>query len=143
MKSRFYVAGLVASALLLSAACGSADDQASAADDMSAFAEDDGMDVSELPADFPRDLIPPRFTTLLYSDMRNLNGFEGASFESSEPVERSIQHYMDLLGEPTINVDSDRGERNVQWHSTPWSPWIVGVMGNDSETFVSVSKIPK
>ena len=141
MKSRITLAGLFVSGMLLSAACGSAEDETSEADDMSAFAEESGAEQAELPADFPRDLIPPRFTTSFYTDMRHINGTEGVSFESSEPVQSSIQHYTALLGEPTINIDSEDGERSMQWHSTPWSGWIVGILGNDNETFVSVSKI--
>ena len=143
MKSGFYIAGLIASALLLSSACSSAADEAGQADYAGAYAGENGEDAAELPADFPRDLIPPQFTASYYTDMKHINGTESAGFESAEPVQRTIQHYLELLGEPTINVDSEGGERNVQWHSTQWPGWIVGVLGNPNETIVSVSKMPE
>lgn len=143
MKSGFYVAGLFASGILLLAACGSGADEFDDADDMDTFVEESSTDPSDFPADFPRELIPLRYTTSHYTDMKHINGLEGAAFGSSEPVQHAIQHYVELLGDPTINVDSEEGERNVQWHKTPWPPWIVAVMGNDSETMVSVSKIPE
>ena len=142
MRSGPYVAGLLASVMLLPAACGSWDGENAEADDTNAFAEESGTNLSDLPADFPRELIPEQYTTLYYTDMKHINGTVGASFESFEPVEPTIQHYMALLGEPTINVDSDDGERNVQWHKTRWPGWIVGVLGNDGETIVSVTKVP-
>ena len=143
MKSRFSLVGLLVSGMFLSTACGSAEDEANDSDDMSAYTAESGTEQAELPADFPRDLIPPRFTTSFYTDMKHINGTETAAFESSEPVTSSIQHYVALLGEPTISVDSEDGQKSVQWHSTPWSGWIVGVLGDDNETIVSVSKLPE
>jgi hypothetical protein len=58
-------------------------------------------------------------------------------------VSERRNHYVGLLGEPTINVTSAEGERNVQWHTSPYPPWIVGVLGEPSEAIASVSKPPQ
>ena len=143
MKNKFALAGLFATGMLLSTACGGADDETSESEELSAYAGESGAEQAELPADFPRDLIPPRFTSSFYTDMKHINGTEGAAFESSEPVQSTIEHYVALLGEPTLSVDSEDGQKNVQWHTTPWAGWIVGVLGSDTETIVSVTKLPE
>lgn len=140
MKNRFTLVGLFVLSMSLSA-CGSADDENTEASDTGTTVADNVGERADLPADFPADLIPPQYTSSFYTDMTHINGTEGASFESSEPVQGSIQHYLTLLGEPTIDIDTGDGERSVQWHTTPWSGWIVGVTGNDTETIVGVSKV--
>ena len=66
---------------------------------------------------------------------------ESANFTSAAPVQPAIDRYTGLLGEPTISVDAGEGDRTVQWHETPYAPWIVGVIGNDGETIVSISRM--
>lgn len=130
MRNGPYAAGIIASAMLISMACSSADDETS-------------TNVTQLPQDFPRELIPESYSSMHYMDMKHINGTETVAFESTEAVEDSIQHYVELLGDPTVSVEGDDGEWNANWHSTPWPPWIVGVLGNEGETFVSVSKLPE
>lgn len=130
MRSGLYTAGVIASVMLLSIACSSADDET-------------GTDMTQLPEDFPRELIPENYSSMHYMDMKHINGTETVAFESSDPVNDSIQHYVELLGDPTVNVEGDDGQWNANWHSTPWPPWIVGVMGNEGESLISVSKLPE
>lgn len=104
---------------------------------------EDSIDLSDMPADFPLELAPPNYDTAKYLDLRHINGTRAGAFESSANVQESIDYYVGLLGEPKINVDGGDGDRLVQWHESPFPPWVVGVMGNAGETIVTVSTIPQ
>lgn len=130
---------LMSVALLSLVACGGGDDESYDEDDSGYVASQEAFDESELPTDFPRDLIPPDYHTGGYAELGEVSG---ASFESSAPVQESIDYYTELLGEPKLAVDSGDGDRLVQWHETPYPPWVVGVLGNDGESVISVSKLP-
>jgi hypothetical protein len=112
-------------------------------DDTGIAANDSGMDESQLPEDFPHELVPPSYDRIEYVDMRAFGSIESASFESDDAVKIAIDHYVGLLGEPTVNVGSGDGDRISQWQSTPYPPWLLAVIGNDGETIVTVSKPPE
>ncbi len=143
MKTFERTRGMALSAVLLAlAACGSSDDEeiASLSDDD--YAIDAGFAATEFPPDFPEQLIPPSYDKGEYMDLRHINGTRAAVFESDGAVDTSIAHYVELLGEPTIDVNAGEDQRSAQWHETPYSPWLVGVLGDSGETFVTVSTIP-
>jgi hypothetical protein len=122
-------------AIVLLVACGG--------DDSGLAANDSGIDESQLPEDFPRELVPPSYDRIEYVDMRAFGSIESASFESDDAVSIAIDHYVGLLGEPTISTGSGDGDRISQWQSTPFPPWMLAVIGNDGETIVTVSKPPE
>ncbi|MDH4047085.1 MAG: hypothetical protein OEW68_02855 [Gammaproteobacteria bacterium] len=134
-KYRFAMVSAPAAVMILLIACGG--------DNTDLAANDRGTAESQLPEDFPRELVPPSYDRIEYVDMRAFGSIEGASFESDGAVHVAIDHYVDLLGGPTINVDSGDGDRISQWHSTPYPPWMLAVIGNDGETIVTVSKPPQ
>lgn len=142
-NSRFAMLMALAALTMSLVACGGGDDEESRMqENASSYASETSIDVSQLPADFPRELVPPSYDTIEYVDMRAYRSVESVNFESGEPVGAAIDHYVRLLGEPKIKVDSDDGERISQWHTTPYPPWAVSVIGNDGETIVSVAKPP-
>ncbi len=143
MKPKTIFAGLIAATVLSVTACGAGDDEQLAESASDAAALEGGTDLSDLPDDFPRELMPPTYDTADYFDLTNINGTRSTSFQSTKNVQGSIDHYIGLLGEPTINVDSGDGDRLVQWHESPYPPWVVGVMGNAGETIVTVSTVPE
>lgn len=96
---------------------------------------DTSFDESQLPAGFPKDLIPAEYVSGTFTVLGQV---EGAVFENSTPVDETIEHYTEVLGEPTISVDDDAREKSAQWHTKPWA---VGVLGNDSESIVSFTRI--
>ena len=140
IKGRARIAGIVV-ALLPLIACGQ-DDEVSAPSAPGPFGNI-VEDVKDLPADFPRDLIPPEYTTMNYVDMRAVGGVEGANFEAARSVDGPMQYYTKLLGEPTITVGEAGGERNSQWHKTPHERWAVSVLGSDANFIVSLSRVPE
>ncbi len=143
MNPKTFFAGLIATTVLSVTACGASDDEQYSELDTDAAAEEGSIDLSDLPDDFPRELMPQKYDKADYNDLRSINGTRGTMFESSAHVQESIDYYIGLLGEPTINVDSGDGDRLVQWHESPYPPWIVGVMGNAGETIVTVSTLPE
>ena len=130
-------------AILVAAACGGSDDEQHLERDIGAAAAGDSIDLSDLPDDFPQELVPPHYDTAEYFDLRTTNGTRSSTFQSSANVQGSIDHYVGLLGEPTINIDSGDGDRLLQWHESPHPPWVVGVMGDAGETIVTVSTMPE
>ena len=96
---------------------------------------DPSFDESQLPIGFPKDLIPDEYSS---GSFTALGQVEGAVFENSAPVDMTIAHYTEVLGEPTISVDDDEREKSAQWHT---KPWMVAVLGNDSESIVSFTRI--
>ncbi len=131
---------LLAASVLVLSACGSGDAQngdleVDSSEGSAAF--DVEFDESQLPGDFPKELIPQEYSSAAYTQ---LGGIEGATFENADPVTVSIQSYTERLGEPTISTDAGDGDRLAQWHT---APWMVGVMGNESETIVSVTRAPE
>ncbi len=128
---------LLTLALLPLLACGNDENDSSEQSD--SYASESNISIDELPDDFPRALILPNYDTVNYTDMRPFGGMEGVGFESQAPVEDTIRHYTDLLGEPAVSVGED-DDRASNWHETPWSPWIVGIMGDSGQSLVSVTK---
>lgn len=144
MKMRLAVA--LATGLLTLAACGGDDggsdggsgvesDDPAAVTDNETGAGESGFDESTLPDDFPRDLIPPSYDFGTYTE---LGATRTGSFESTTPVDESIAHYTGLLGEPTLAVEGEAGERSVQWQE---SEWLVSVIGKADESIIGISKI--
>lgn len=132
---------VILSALLIAGCGGNNDDkQADSYDDD--YLIEDSFDISQLPGDFPQELILPDYERADYADMTQFGGAEGAAFESSAPADATIDHYITLLGEPKINVTTPDGGRNAIWQETPWSPWMVSVLGDRGESLVSVAKAP-
>lgn len=108
---------------------------APAASESSFTVDDMSFDESQLPEGFPKDLIPAEYDTGSYT---SLGQVDGAVFENGTPVDETIAHYTEVLGEPTINVDDGGREKSAQWHTKPWA---VGVLGNDRESIVSFTRI--
>ena len=136
--SRRFALSLAFLACLGLVGCGAGDEQDSSADDAEFMANSE-FDESQLPADFPTNLIPPNYDGATYTQ---LGPVETASFESSRPVREAIEHYTGLLGEPTLDTgDADGdGEIIVQWNMTPWA---VSVLGGDDETMVGFTRVPE
>ncbi len=144
MNPKTFFAGLITAAFLAAAACGASDDEQYDDEQNSEYQTDEGgIDLTDLPDDFPRELIPQRYDTADYMDLRAINGTRATNFQSTANVQGSIDHYVGLLGEPTISVDSGDGDRMVQWHESPYLPWTVSVMGNAGETIVTVTTLPE
>ena len=144
MNRKTLVAGMTAICALAVAACGSGEDaERSFVQETDSASLASNFDVADLPGDFPQALIPPRYTTAEYVDLTQINGTRAVNFESTENVQGAIDHYIGLLGEPTINIDSGDGDRMVQWQESPHPPWLVSVMGRADETIISVATLPK
>ena len=93
------------------------------------------FDLSELPADFPRDLIPGEYHHSVHA---KLGKVESASFENRTPVKDSIAHYTKLIGKPASDSDAGEGERMVQWHTKPWA---LTVIGKHDESIISFTRM--
>ena len=115
-------------------ACGGSDDD-SVAGDGAGMSGSPSFDESQLPADFPRDLIPGDYDS---ADYASLGQVTSAVFENRTPVAETIDQYIALLGEPDLNVDTGDGDRSAQWNTKPWT---VGILGDDSESIIGFSKI--
>ena len=126
---------LLSFVFLAVSACGAGDSESVGAEDDVEFELNTVFDKSQLPADFPLNLIPLVYDTGSYTQLGNV---DGASFESRRPVEESISYYTGVLGEPTISVDAGDGDRTAQWHT---SPWAIAVMGNEGESIVGISRV--
>ena len=133
---------LIIAAALAITACGESSNEPRSKNESDADDQEGSFNLADLPGDFPSELIPPSYERVDYADMMMMNGVRAASFESTENVQGAIDHYIGLLGEPTINVDSGDGDRLLQWHESPYPPWVVNVMGNAGETLVSVGTMP-
>lgn len=121
-------------ACLMLAACG---DQNDTGADEGEYQNGDSsaFDESQLPDDFPRQLIPEVYSSGVYA---KLDGIESVSFESDEPVEKTIERYNDLLGDPALRVSDDGSKATAQWRTPPWE---VSVIGNEGESIVGFSRI--
>jgi hypothetical protein len=139
MWSRTRTAVTLTAMTLALISCGNGDDPAGesqgAGADRDAPISESGFDESVLPEDFPANLIPSDYETGSYLD---ISGTQTASFQSSTPVDESIDHYTDLLGEPTLATEGDPGEKTAQWQD---SAWIVSVVGSPNESIVGISKL--
>ena len=94
------------------------------------------FDESVLPDDFPRNLIPESYDVASYN---KIGEFEGAAFETEQPVDDAISKYIEVLGEPAINIDAGGDDgRTAQWHTTPWA---VAIMEDRGGAIVSFSRI--
>ena len=138
MTNRILAISILIAALVPLSACGG-DDDSYVANEKTTF------DVSQLPADFPHQLIPPAYDHAEYNDMTDMGIGKSATFESSMSVDEAIRHYTELLGEPTINADpgDGSGERGANWYETPWKPWLLTIMGGPGESIIGVVKLPK
>lgn len=138
MTNRIFAMLLLVVMLVPLSACGGDEDTYAAS-------EETTFDLSQLPADFPRQLIPPSYDRAEYNDLTQMGIGKSATFESSLSVDETIKHYTALLGEPTINADpgDGSGERGANWYETPWMPWIVTIMGGPRESIVGVLTLPE
>ncbi len=144
MRQKTILVRLLLIALPALVACGSKAEDVDAVDAVAAdrAVEADGsITEAELPAGFPRHLIPPDYEEMEYTDFRHISGVEGASFTSFVPVSETIEYYIKLVGQPKIDVSGDAGQRNVQWHELPDTEWVLGVLGDDGESIVTVTRI--
>ena len=126
--------GLLVMTSLSLAACAGGDDDAVSQDTEVTSASED-FDESQLPPDFPRNLIPPTYDT---GGFVELGPTRTATFENRTPVEQTIDYYVGVLGEPTINVQGDASDRMAQWQI---SPWALSILGSDGESIVGFTKI--
>ncbi|MCP3992375.1 MAG: hypothetical protein GY724_25110 [Actinomycetia bacterium] len=114
---------------------GSADDSGGSDNGNEATnAADTGFDESQLPDNFPTELIPPAYSSGTYLDIDDLNS---AAFESSTPINETIDHYTDLIGEPKQTVEGDTGEKTAMWED---GGWIVSVIGSPEESFIGIAE---
>lgn len=143
MNYKTLLTGLVLAIALGVSACGDSDDGRRSESAIGGVAVENSIDISDMPDDFPRELAPPTYDKADYVDLMQINGTRAVAFESAANVQESIDYYVGLLGEPKINVDSGDGDRLVQWHESPYPPWVVGVMGSAGETIVTVSTLPE
>lgn len=143
MKQKKFIAVLTLAVAVAVAACGNRDEEQAYEQGSGMTAIEDGIDLSDIPNDVPRELMPRSYDKIDYIDLSYANGVRAATFESTAHVQEAIEYYTRLLGEPTINVDSDDGDRLVQWHTSPYPPWAVGVMGNAGETIITVNTVPE
>ena len=132
--SRQVIFSLCASVCLLLAACGGGSDDVDVADGAGMSGSGD-FDESQLPADFPKDLIPGDYDSGVFT---TLGQVQSAVFENRTPVGDTIDRYVELLGKPEISSDAGDGDRTVQWHTKPWA---LSIIGNDGESIVSFSRI--
>lgn len=117
------------------AGCGGADESFDDfGSDSASFAVPNDFDESQLPADFPNNLIPPDYHTGNYIE---LGSVATGSFETGASVANTVEHYTDLLGAPGLDNTSTDGERTAQWDA---SPWTLSVVGNASESLVGLSR---
>lgn len=143
MNRKTFLAGLITGTMLAVSACGDSNDEQLSEHETDEAAVEGSIDLSDLPDDFPRELMPTGYDRADYVDLQAINGTRATTFESTAHVQVSIDFYIALLGEPTINVDSGDGDQLVQWHNSPYPPWVVGVIGNAGETIVTVSTMPE
>jgi hypothetical protein len=116
-------------------ACGGADeDFDDFGSDSANFGVANDFDESQLPDDFPMNLIPPDYAS---GNFMALGAVATASFESATPVGDTVAHYTALLGEPRLDNMSADGERTAQWDV---SPWMLSVIGSARESIVGVTK---
>jgi len=110
------IAGLLLFASLALISCDGGQNNDSAESEDHNIATQEKFDLSQLPADFPRNLIPGEYHS---SVLAKLGKVESASFESRTPVNNIIDQYTKLLGKPASDADAGENERMVQWHTKP------------------------
>ncbi len=117
------------------ASCGGADESADDfGSDSAGFSVPNEFDESQLPADFPNNLIPPGYRTGNYME---LGSIATGSFESNASVADTVEHYTGLLGAPRLDNTSADGERTAQWDV---SPWTLSVIGSAGESIIGLSR---
>lgn len=127
---------LLALALVTLAGCDAGEEPPLIVDPGEAIADSD-FDESQLPPDFPLELLPPTYAVGTFAE---LGGIASISFENRAPVEQTILHYAALLGEPTLDADSADGGRTVQWHDA--GPWHLSVIGDGNESIIGFARPP-
>ena len=144
MVTKKLISGLAMVVMMIVASCGGGDTDegdttadaggAESASDLTGSTGGD-FDESSLPEDFPTELIPSSFDTGSYAD---LGATSTASFASGAPIDDTIAHYTDLLGEPTLEVEGDPGEKSANWND---GSWTVSVIGSPDESIIGISKL--
>lgn len=129
------IAGLLLFALLALISCDGGKNNESAESEDHNITTQEKFDLSELPADFPRDLIPGEYHSSVHA---KLGKVESASFETRTPVNDTIDHYTKLIGKPASDADAGETERMVQWHTKPWA---LAVIGKHDESIISFTKM--
>ena len=140
---RFLVAGLL-TLMMLGGACGGDDSSDGAADadssgesgSVGAGSDESGgdFDESQLPADFPTEIIPANYDFASYAE---LGSTLTAAFETTDAAASMVDRYSDLLGEPDSLVDDDGGVL-AQWTS---GDWVISLVGDSSESIIGATKI--
>ena len=125
---------LISFVCLVLIACGGPDDVESDANDYGSDISSD-FDESQLPGDFPQELIPTTYNSASYT---KLGQVESAAFENDEPATETIDHYIGLLGEPAVIIKGDDSEASAQWTKTPWA---VSVTGNSGESIIGITRV--
>lgn len=85
---------------------------------------DPNFDVSQIPDDFPSELLPEDFTAGFYGEIgtvRNVN------FEVAQSFDEVVAEYTDTIGEPPIVAEGE--ERLASW--TVDGEWVVSVIDDD------------
>ena len=134
MMSRLTFLALLVVLSLSVVSCGGADDEFVAENGTDPVTAG-GFDEAQLPADFPRDLIPPDYDSGTYFELGQV---ATATFESRRPVGETIGYYVERLGEPSQATGGNESERLAQWETTPW---VLSVLGKEDESIVGFSKV--
>ena len=129
------IAGFLTFASLTLISCDGGNSNESAESEAHNSATQEKFDLSQLPADFPRELIPGEYHRSVHA---KLGKVESASFENRTPVKNTIDHYTKLVGKPASDADAGEGERMVQWHTKPWA---LTVIGKQDESIISFTRM--
>lgn len=128
---------------LVAISCGGGDDAESGDADSGSNGESSsggilpsGFSTSDLPDDFPDDLVIP---DILGGEVVDLAGLEVATLETSLSYDEAIAFYTDALGAPTFE-GGDADGRLGSW--TNHGAWAVQVLDTDPTT-VGVTRVPE
>ncbi len=134
---RLFVVGLV----LVAVSCGGGDSVDVNGGDLDNGGGEGGgvlstdFSVSDLPADFPDDLVVP---DIIGGERVEIGGLESVTFETSMSYEDAVAFYTDALGDPTF-VGGDADSRLGSW--TNHGDWAVQVLGTNPVA-VGVVRVP-
>jgi len=127
--------------LLAISGCGSSAQEDFAEFDFESGADPFGaasaFDESQLPPDFPRNLIPPGYESAASMELGNVLTI---SFEDDAPINNTIERYVQLLGEPRFDNENPARQRTAQWEV---APWMLTVIGSEDESIIGFTKLPQ
>lgn len=144
---------VLAAVALTVAGCGGDDDAEPATDDEQLLDDagrdvgdldvddlgfDSDFDLSDLPGDFPDELVPPDWGAGQWTE---IGGVESGGFLTSASFDDVADYYSDLYGRGTIVEGEERLGTWTLIGDDGQPTWVVGVF-DDSPTLVTVTKAP-